>query len=133
MPWARVESGAAAEITETDPAGRFVAGIVWVPCAADVRVGWPLQSAVFVPPPPPPEPVRPVLLSIPEFLARWMPDEYARLAALAVTNAQIMAGITRGFERKVVDLTAAETATWMGLVVSGSAVTSERAAVILTP
>ncbi len=41
--WARIEGDRVAEITDTDPQGRFVEALVWIECPADVAPGWRLR------------------------------------------------------------------------------------------
>lgn len=38
--WARVENDRVAEITETDPVGRFHRSLTWIECSSEVKPGW---------------------------------------------------------------------------------------------
>lgn len=49
--WARIESGAVAELTDIDPAGRFHPSLQWVVCTAEVRPGWNYDGSAFAAPP----------------------------------------------------------------------------------
>lgn len=48
--WARIEDNVVREVTDTDPAGRFHAGIAWLPCGSDVTIGWQHGPGGFQPP-----------------------------------------------------------------------------------
>lgn len=45
--WARIDSGAVAEITDIDPEGRFHPSIEWVACDEQVAVGWIYDGGEF--------------------------------------------------------------------------------------
>lgn len=38
--WARIENAAVVELTDIDPEGRFHPSMRWLPCGADVQLGW---------------------------------------------------------------------------------------------
>lgn len=48
--WARIDNGRVAETTELDPTGRYHPSLVWLPCTAEVSVGWMLDNDQLVPP-----------------------------------------------------------------------------------
>ena len=49
--WARIENGAVAELTDTDPEGRFHPSIEWVACSEPTYVGWIYDGGEFSAPP----------------------------------------------------------------------------------
>lgn len=49
--WARISNGVVAEITDTDPSGRFHPSIEWVKCGDDVRPGHAYDGESFSEPP----------------------------------------------------------------------------------
>jgi len=51
--WALIINGAVAELTDIDPAGRFVDTLEWVECPPDAEVGHQYLEGVFSPPAPP--------------------------------------------------------------------------------
>lgn len=51
--WALILDGAVTEITDLDPAGRFVEALVWVECGPEVEVGYTYADDEFSPPAPP--------------------------------------------------------------------------------
>ncbi|WP_459614362.1 hypothetical protein [Bordetella sp. 2513F-2] len=55
--WTRIENGTVAEITATDPTGRFHPSLVWIPCPDGIECGWIYANGEFSPPPPPSPPV----------------------------------------------------------------------------
>lgn len=48
--WALIVAGAVAELTDTDPAGRFHPDLQWVACDATVKVGYTYANGTFAAP-----------------------------------------------------------------------------------
>lgn len=48
--WARIDAGHVAELTDTDPAGRFHPSLVWRVATANVQPGWTYDGTVFAAP-----------------------------------------------------------------------------------
>jgi hypothetical protein len=48
--WARISGGIVAELTDTDPTGRYHPSLIWEPCDANVRVGWTYADGTFAAP-----------------------------------------------------------------------------------
>jgi hypothetical protein len=65
--WARIESGTVRELIDFDPAGRFHASLVFVPCPEGTEQGdlFDEQAGTFSKPPAPPAPPPPVLTCTP--------------------------------------------------------------------
>ena len=130
--WARIQNGVVAELTDTDPAGRFVAELTWVTAPAEVAAGWTYDGATFHPPAAPAPPAQTQLTPL-EFMARFTQAESAAIAGAALGNAALFLWFLQAMGASYVDLTDARTKTGLDALVAAGLLTADREAAILTP
>lgn len=130
MPWALIEAGVVGQIEDADPGGRYHPALVWMPAPAGTREGDTWDGARFArPAPPDPSPPAPPppprVVSAPEFLALFTPDE---AAAMWAADPALMFGAMLVLAQGTANLDSPDLANLLGLAVAKGTLTPARAA-----
>ena len=135
MLWALIVDGAAREVTDIDPAGRYHPSLNWQPCDSEVREGDTWTGEAFAAPPPADVP-QPRIITPLAFRRRFAAKELAAITlaaarALAAGDATLQVAIDDLNSASEVHLDNPEIVGGLDMLVASGLIDAERKSALL--